>query len=280
VDGTLRWLMVARKEGHWESPHDTTVALLAITDFMIVHKDVQAAFDYRVEFNGETRLSGKAEKGKVHQEEKLVIQMSEILKETVNQLKLTRSPASAAGRLYYTAHLRYFAPAENVEAVNRGIGVSHEYFHADVDTETPVRQVKLGDLVMVKVTLVAESDLNFLVLEDYLPAGLEPIDASLKTTPPELRRRLYEEQQNAYQVSRRWSPFGHVDVRDNRVVLFARFVPKGVYEYTYFAQATTPGEFKVAPATAYEQYFPEVWGRSDSGTRFQVAPWLITERPV
>ena len=42
-------------------------------------------------------------------------------------------------------------------------------------------QVQLGDTVMVKVTLTAPSDLNFLVLEDYLPAGLEPIDTSLKT---------------------------------------------------------------------------------------------------
>ena len=67
-------------------------------------------------------------------------------------------------------------------------------------------------------------------------------------------------------MSRRYSPFGHADIRDNRVALFARFVPKGVYEYTYFARATTPGEFKLAPVTAYEQYFPEVWGRSDGGT--------------
>ncbi len=49
-------------------------------------------------------------------------------------------------------------------------------------------------------------------------------------------------------------------------------MPKGVYEYTYFAQATTPGEFRIAPATAFEQYFPEVWGRSDGGTFIVVQP--------
>jgi uncharacterized protein YfaS (alpha-2-macroglobulin family) len=35
-------------------------------------------------------------------------------------------------------------------------------------------------------------------------------------------------------------------------------------EYTYFARATTPGEFLPPPATAYE-YFRR-WGRSDGGT--------------
>jgi len=104
------------------------------------------------------------------------------------------------------------------------------------------------------------------VLEDYLPAGLEAVDTTLKTTPPEIRRQLAEAQRRSYAVDKRYSPFGHTDLRDNRAVLFARFIAKGVYEYTYFARATSPGVFKLPPATAYEQYFPEVWGRSDGGT--------------
>ena len=44
---------------------------------------------------------------------------------------------------------------------------------------------------------------------------------------------------------------------------------KGVYEYIYYARATTPGDFFVAPAHAEETYFPETFGRSDSG-RFAV----------
>jgi uncharacterized protein YfaS (alpha-2-macroglobulin family) len=231
---------------------------------MLVRKDVQASFDYGVELNGDEKLDGHAEAGKVHQSEQLVIEMKDLVQGEVNVLRIARSPASAAGRLYYTAHLRYFTPADAIEAASYGIGVSHEYFSKD--GEQPLQDAHLGDVVRVKVTLVAEADLNFLVLEDYLPAGLEPIDTSLKTTAPDIRQREIEEQRRAYQTSRTWSPFGHTDIRDNRVVLFARYVPKGVYEYTYFAQATTPGEFRIAPATAFEQYFPEVWGRSDGGT--------------
>ena len=265
VDGTLRWLMVSRKEGHWESPHDTAVSLLAITGFMLVRKDAQASVDYRVDLNGAKKLSGHADAGNVTREDSVVVEMKDLLKDATNELRIQRSPADAAGRLYYTAHLRYFTPAEDVEAASFGIGVSHEYSLADDAAAAPVTQAKLGDVVRVKVTLVAPADLNFLVLEDYLPAGLEAIDASLKTTPPEIQRRMAEEQRKSYQVSKRYSPFGHTDLRDNRAVLFARFVAKGVYEYTYFARATTPGAFKVPPATSYEQYFPEVWGRGDGG---------------
>jgi uncharacterized protein YfaS (alpha-2-macroglobulin family) len=48
-------------------------------------------------------------------------------------------------------------------------------------------------------------------------------------------------------------------------VLFATYLPRGTYEYTYQIRASLPGRFLVMPTTAYEMYFPEVWGRSDGG---------------
>ena len=66
-----------------------------------------------------------------------------------------------------------------------------------------------------------------------------------------------------------WSPWDQVDLRDDRLVLLADRLPRGVHEYVYYARATTPGDFFVAPAHAEEAFFPEVFGRSDSG-RFSV----------
>ena len=58
-------------------------------------------------------------------------------------------------------------------------------------------------------------------------------------------------------------------LRDDRVTLLAARLPQGVHEYVYYARATTPGDFFVAPVHAEETYFPEVFGRSDS-SRFTV----------
>ena len=60
-----------------------------------------------------------------------------------------------------------------------------------------------------------------------------------------------------------------INLRDDRLVLLADRLPRGVHEYVYYARATTPGDFFVAPAHAEEAFFPEVFGRSDSG-RFSV----------
>jgi hypothetical protein len=48
-------------------------------------------------------------------------------------------------------------------------------------------------------------------------------------------------------------------------------LPRGTYEYTYLMRAGVPGEFLVTPTTAYEMYFPEVFGRSDGG-KFSIRP--------
>jgi uncharacterized protein YfaS (alpha-2-macroglobulin family) len=133
--------------------------------------------------------------------------------------------------------------------------------------------------VKVRVTVVAPTDLHYVVVEDFLPAGLEPVDASLRTTSEEVREKLQQEQEELakanYKGYRWWgysmSYFDHVDMRDNRVVLFATYLPQGVHQYVYFLQVTTAGEYNVLPARGYEMYFPEVWGRTDGGT-FSVVP--------
>jgi uncharacterized protein YfaS (alpha-2-macroglobulin family) len=52
-------------------------------------------------------------------------------------------------------------------------------------------------------------------------------------------------------------------MRDDKVVLFADYLPAGTYEYTYTFRATQPGEYQVIPTSASEFYFPEVFGRAD-----------------
>ena len=54
-----------------------------------------------------------------------------------------------------------------------------------------------------------------------------------------------------------------VELRDEKVVLFADYLPAGTYEFVYTFRATLPGEYHVIPTTANEFYFPEVFGRAD-----------------
>jgi len=279
VDSTVRWLMVARRDGHWETTQETAMSLLALTDFLEASGELEADYSYKVRVNGDTLSKKEIEASDLGESEKLVVSVRDLLIGEDNEVDIARAPADSEGRLYYTMHLRYFPPAEEVEAANYGIGVSREYLPVD-GAEAKIESAALGDTVKVRLTLVAPTDVHYVVVEDHLPAGLEPIDTSLKTTSSEIRQMMLDEQRKSAEEhggsgygwwSYQRSFFNHVDMRDDRVVLFATYLPMGVHEYVYFLRATTAGEYRVMPAQAYEMYFPEVWGRTD-GAVFSVRP--------
>ncbi len=109
-------------------------------------------------------------------------------------------------------------------------------------------------------------------MEDFLPAGAEAINSSLATTSvvggqtPELNRTGADEDEPWG-----WWYFTHTDLRDEKAALFADYLPKGVYEYTYTIRASLPGEYRIIPAHAAQMYFPDVFGRSDGGL-FRINP--------
>ena len=97
----------------------------------------------------------------------------------------------------------------------------------------------------------------------FLPAGVEAVDSSLATTsvvgqPPQLNQAGLDQPWG-------WWYFTHTDLRDEKAVLFATFLPQGAYEYTYTVRAAIPGTYRVIPTHAEQMYFPEVFGRSDGG---------------
>jgi uncharacterized protein YfaS (alpha-2-macroglobulin family) len=140
-----------------------------------------------------------------------------------------------------------------------------------------VDRAQVGDVVKVKLTLIVPNDLHYVVVEDFLPAGFEGVDLSLKTSSvvgeaPELSNVTAEEESRWYRrYGWGWWWFSHSELRDEKVALFAQYLPRGTYEYTYLMRAGVAGEFLVLPTTAYEMYFPEVFGRSDGG-KFTVEP--------
>jgi uncharacterized protein YfaS (alpha-2-macroglobulin family) len=116
---------------------------------------------------------------------------------------------------------------------------------------------------------VAPTDLYHVMVETPIPAGVEPVDPNLSAVspdfygPPELTP--VNPTQTGWGV---WTP-SFTDYRDEKVTLFATYLPAGAYEYTFLARASLPGEFRVLPVHGEMMYFPEVWGRS-AGALFTV----------
>ena len=120
-----------------------------------------------------------------------------------------------------------------------------------------MRTVRAGDLVRVTVRLGTPKARRDVAVEVPVPAGLEIVDTTLASTASAGGAPDFA---NGF-----WSPWSHVERRDDRLLLFADELPPGIHERSFVARATTPGRFLSRPAQAEEMYSPEVFGRSDGG---------------
>ncbi len=261
----VRWLMVNRIDGRWRSTQETAWTLIALTDWMAQSGELKAEYRYAVTLNGRQLGAGSVNAQNLREVQTLRVAVGDLLGGEANRLAFARD--GAAGNLYYTARLAAHLPAAQVKALDQGIVVSRRYYLPE-DLKTPVTQVKAGQTVVVKLTIVAPGALQYLVVDDPLPAGLEAIDTTLKTSPLNEIPWDYD-WEKVDEEGWGWWYFPHAELRDEKVLLSADYLPAGTYTYTYRARAVTAGVFQVIPPTAYEFYFPEVFGRGE-GSLFTV----------
>ena len=261
----VRWLMAHRQSGHWHSTQETSWSLIALTNWLTASKEYESNYQYAVGLNGTMLKQGQATKDNLTDTVKLQVQMKDLLKDTVNYLVFTRG--SGNGNLYYDAYLSTTLPVESIQPLDQGMSLSRQYFTLD-DSKNPITDIQRGQLVRVRLTMVVPDALHYIVINDPLPAGLEAIDASITTdttVPTKYTVQDYNERGFG------WWFFTHTELRDEKVVLSADYLPAGTYVYTYLARASTTGTFKVIPPTASEFYFPDVGGRG-AGSTFAVKP--------
>jgi uncharacterized protein YfaS (alpha-2-macroglobulin family) len=272
-ENAVRWLMSNRTEGRWASTQETAWALIALTDWIKTTGELSASYEWAVAMNDQQIAGGTAGPDTLLTPQIMDVAVSSLNPTDLNRLTLARG--EGGGALYYTAHLNIFLPVQEVEPLSRGITVSRQYFHLG-DLENAVTETPQGEVLMARVTVVVPNDVHYLVVEDPLPAGLEAIDESLKTSQTVFPGGEPNNPNLQWQYGRTmdgwgWWNFNHVELRDEKVVLSADYLPAGTYEYTYRVRAATPGTYRVIPATGYEFYFPEVYGRSE-GMLFNVLP--------
>ncbi len=274
-----RWLMSERNaNGYWRSTYESAWVLMALTDWARATGELKANYEYGASLNGKEIVKTKADSSatdKPLEGSTTQIAVGELIRESANRLIVARGAGD--GRLYYSAHLQAYLPVPDVKAMDRGIQVRRRYMAADC-TEglkcPEIKQGKVGEVLRVEVSLISPNNLYYVQLEDALPAGAELVDSALATSSQLATK------DTGFRISpaasgpaspywRWWNWYSRSELRDDRIALFARYLPKGSYDYSYTIRLTTPGQFNVIPTFANQQYFPEVFGRGD-GALFTV----------
>jgi uncharacterized protein YfaS (alpha-2-macroglobulin family) len=103
--------------------------------------------------------------------------------------------------------------------------------------------LKSGDLVEIELEIDSKNDYEYLLFEDPKAAGFEPV---------EVRSGYNGNELGAY-----------LELRDDRVALFVRALPRGKHSVSYRLRAEIPGRFSALPTRASAMYAPELKGNSD-----------------
>jgi uncharacterized protein YfaS (alpha-2-macroglobulin family) len=175
--------------------------------------------------------------------------------------------------------MKYAPKNLKLDPADYGFTVLRKY--EAVDDKDDVKQnadgawtIKSGARVRVRLTMVAQARRYHVALVDPLPAGLEILNPELAVTeaiPADQggNTGVLTYGSRSYGYGSWWWRqywFDHQNFRDERAEAFAALLWEGVYNYTYVARATTPGQFVVPPTKAEEMYHPETFGRT--GTDF------------
>jgi len=268
LPNAVRHLMVQRQADTWETRHETAWVLLVLADWLAQSGELQPDYRYAVDLNGEQLAEAEITPDNVREGQQLLIDVSELLRSEANRLAFTWE--GEAGALYYTAHLRAYLPVPEVEPLNRGIIIQRTYNLIDDAEQTPITSAQVGQVVQVRLTVIAPNDLHYVVIEDPLPAGADAINPDLEIaqqigTRPEL------DASDPLSYGWGWWYFSQIEFRDEKVVMYSDYLPAGTYEYVYALQPGLEGTYNVIPPIGYEAYFPEVYGRG-AGSIFRVLP--------
>jgi uncharacterized protein YfaS (alpha-2-macroglobulin family) len=126
------------------------------------------------------------------------------------------------------------------DASGGGMKLTRRYLGRD---GTPIRDnaVRSGDLVKVELTVESAHELQNVVIEDLLPAGLEIENPRLVTQAGTSAALQVPDDDGPTFAPRR------VDMRDDRLILVGDLTRAGPATYVYTARAVAPGTFVVPP---------------------------------
>ncbi len=260
--------------GSWGDTQTTSWVLIAYLEYLEKSDALHPDFTGSAELNGSSLGEAKFGDANVFEEVALSeTHVSSLLRGTqLNEIDFSKK---GTGILYYDILMNYYLPVEFVTEKNEGIGISRSYYRKDdKKTETPVSTAEKGEVLRGKLTIMVPETRHLVVVSEKLPAGLEPVNFSLETSDRSLLVDEEGGQSWDYEYSWWWWDslwyFNHREMRDDEVLLFADYLPAGMYEYHFFVTASTEGEFLHLPATAEEMYNPEVFGRTN-GEKFTVS---------
>ncbi len=242
------------KGDSWGNTKETARVIWALSNFYLTKKNLKLdKTDLNYYLN--EKLIHKIDKSKneILDKNKIIKLDSEKMEDLNFQVQLKENTNFSFG-LTFKNDLLPISNNSKVEKLNQGLSIKKEFFGLKrirdkqnseyfVPFLLNLKEIQIGDEILVKLKIKAKKNYSYLMLEDFIPSGFEIV----KT--------------DAYDGIKNYT---FSEIRDNRVIYFFEKIHENLEEEISFILRTElSGEFSVRPAKIHGMYSPEIRGYSE-----------------
>ncbi|MCP5534803.1 MAG: alpha-2-macroglobulin [Akkermansiaceae bacterium] len=263
--GLVKYLINNRKHAtYWNSTRDTAYCIEAIADYMRASGENNPDAEVTVLVDGKEIKTVKITKENLFSYDNKVVIAGDALGTGDHTVELKRK---GDGPLYSNAYLTVFTKEdfikkaglevkvdrayyklERIEATENTAGTSGQVVGHKVEKykRIPLKPGDLlvsGDLVEVELHIHSKNDYEYLMFNDWKPAGLEAVDV-----------------QSGYT---RDGMHAYMEMHHEKTSFFVRQLALGSHSLKYRLRAEIPGSFSALPTMAEAMYAPELKANSD-----------------
>ncbi|MBA3725641.1 MAG: hypothetical protein H0W86_04100 [Armatimonadetes bacterium] len=244
----IRWLMLQRRGDHWFSTRDTSFVLLALAKYMTTNEEAAPNYGLDILFNGNPFKSILVTPASAANNLKVDVPFT-ALRAGDNRIDIR---ITGQGNCYYSIESRQVVNTGKLAQTLTGedLRVERAYHRLQVrrlddgtmrllPSKDTIGEIDAGDLIRVILTINSDKEREFMMIEDPVPSGCE-----------------ITERENPDDAWERW--WSRTDIRDDKIVFFARRLPPGVSTIEYTMRAELPGLARAMPTTLSNMYDPDV----------------------
>jgi uncharacterized protein YfaS (alpha-2-macroglobulin family) len=261
----VKYLLNNRKHAtYWDSTRDTAVCIEAMADYLRASGEDRPDMTVEVWLDDKKVKDVRIDATNFFSFDNALVMTGEAVTGGKHTVELRKK---GTGAVYFNAYLTNFTLEDFITKAGLEVKVNRKYYKltrvdksikvegshgqaADQKVEKYRRtelasgaDLKSGDLVEIELEIDSKNDYEYLVFEDYKPAGFEPLLVQSGYNPNDM---------GAY-----------MELRDEKVCFFVRQLARGKHSVSYRMRAEIPGKFSALPTQASAMYAPELRGNSD-----------------
>ncbi|MBI5361125.1 MAG: hypothetical protein HZA48_11155 [Planctomycetes bacterium] len=216
------------QNGYWGNTQNTAFAVMALGKTAYLYEKLQSEYDVSIKSAGR---------------EIAVFSEKDTITLDGNKLPNPAIELNARGRgfLFYTWKASGI-PAGPIKETDGSMKIRRRFLDAD-GKDADLNRLKAGQLLMVKLDISADSNIDNIVIVDMLPSGMEIENPAFET-----RARSSNGSNGNYTFMPQ-----ACQIRDDRLILFGS-AGSHLQTYTYLARAVIPGEYYLPPVSAECMY--------------------------